>query len=545
VIWRPCRVAWILPEGHVTPPKALDALDIGVFRLRQHPRTTPFRRSFSAVIAWDWRRAGYGPADHCPESASSSVGDLPAGIKNVPLVVSGPRELAETLSMELGRPVHWLCIGGYGATDPQAVWQMWLADAPSLSIGLATCRDGKCQEFLGTREARMHPSSPAISQMALLMASLALVEPLSAGACGVSGCDAQRVCEASSADLPLAGSWFRSFRVSLRIAARTALNRLARAHRLVGQWSIGIASVPQSATRDLLPEPPPPREFHWIDPGAHRLIADPFLARVGKTKTLFFEELLYSDGKGRLKALPLDAIGRPAGPEVVILEKPYHLSFPFVFEHRNDPDAIFLLPEQAESGDTVLYRSAKATAASLLRFQQDTVLIEGLGGIDPVVLEWNGHFYLFVTNGSFGNVDNNLQLFVSENLRGPYRPHPRNPVKLGLRGSRMAGPLFLHRDALYRPAQDCQSRYGAQVILYRVDVLNPDDYGEAEVAVLSPDAASPYGLASHTVVWYQGLFATDGFREIPISRTGARAEQVKTPAIAAERTVADIEAFLA
>ena len=126
--------------------------------------------------------------------------------------------------------------------------------------------------------------------------------------------------------------------------------------------------------------------------------------------------------------------------------------------------------------------------------------------------EWNGHFYLFVTNGSFGNVDNNLQLFVSENLRGPYRAHPENPIKLGLRGSRMAGPLFLHGDALYRPAQDCKPRYGAQVVLYRVDLLSPDDFRETEAAILPPDAASPYGLASHTVVWYEGLFATDGIR---------------------------------
>jgi len=484
------------------------------------PQIAPIRPSRSVVIAWDWRRADQGQSDRCPESAISSFSDLPANIKDIPLVVSGPRALAETLSMELHRPVYWLAIGGNGATDPQAIWESWLAGVPSLSIELATCRDGKCRDLVGTRELRMHPSSPAMSQMALLVASLALVEQLSAGACGGSGLDAQRAFEAHSSDsLPLIRSWFRSFRVSLRIAAKTVLNRLTRPHLLLEQWSIGVASFQQSSTSELLPKLPPLRELHWIEPGARRFIADPFLARVGEATTLFFEEFFYSDGKGRLKAMPLDSFGRAAGPEVIILEKPYHLSFPFVFEHPSDPDAIFLLPEQGDSGSTVLYRSAKATAASLLRFQQDTVLLAGFGGIDPVVVEWNGHFYLFVTNGSFGNIDNNLQLFVSENLRGPYRAHPNNPIKLGLRGSRMAGPLFLHRDALYRPAQDCKSRYGAQVILHRVDHLSPNDYRETEAAIFSPDATSPYGLASHTVVWYEGLFATDGIRQIPISGT--------------------------
>jgi hypothetical protein len=366
-----------------------------------------------------------------------------------------------------------------------------------------------------------------MSQMALLVASLALVEQLSLGAGAESDFDAQRAFDArSSENLPLIRLWFRSFRVSLRIAAKTLFNRLTRAELLVGQWAIGIRDTPQSSTRDLLPNLPPLREFHWIEPGAHRFIADPFLARVGETKTLFFEELLYSDLKGRLKALPLDSFGWPAGPEVTILEKPYHLSFPFVFEHPSDPDALFLLPEQAASGDTVLYRSAKATAPSLLRFQQDAILLPGFPGIDPVVFERDGQFYLFVTNGSYGNVDNNLQLFVSENLRGPYRVHPKSPIKLGLRGSRMAGPLLLHQGVLYRPAQDCKSRYGAQMILHRVDLLTPIDYRETEAAIFAPDAASPYGLASHTVVWFEGLVATDGFLQIPIWGTG-RAEQKK------------------
>lgn len=461
--------------------------------------------------------------DRRPERAIYSVEDLPAHIKDIPLVVSGPKALAETLSVELSRTVYWLSIGGNGATDPQAIWETWLSGVPSLSIELAVCRNGTWQDQIEKRELRIHPSSPAISHMTLLVASLALVEKLSTGACGGSSSNAKRSFEAlSSANLLLIRLWLRSLRVSLRIAFKTALNRLSRAQLMMEQWSIGVANTHQSFTSEMLPKVPPLQELHWIEPGAHRSIADPFLARVGETSTLFFEEFFGSDGKGRLKAMPLDSFGRPAGPEVIILEKPYHLSFPHVFEHSSEPDAIFLLPEQAGSGNTVLYRSEKATAAALLRFEQDTVLLAGFGGIDPVVLEWNGHFYLFVTNGSFGNVDNNLQLFFSKSLRGPYRAHPKNPIKLGLRGSRMAGPLFLRGNVLYRPAQDCESRYGGQVILYLVDLLSPDDYCETEVAILPPDAASPFGLASHTVVWEERLFATDGIRRIPISGTESK-----------------------
>jgi hypothetical protein len=496
-------------------------LDVVVFRLSPHPQTVPHRPSRSVVIAWDWRRADEGRLEHCPEISIPSFDNLPASIRDIPVVVSGPRALAENLSVELDRPAYWLSVGGNGATDPQGIWEHWLAGAPSLSIDLVLCRDGKCQSWYGTRELRMHPSSPATSQLALLMASLAIVGQLSGGLDARPHSDAQAVPPArSSVPNSRFRSWFQSIRVSVQIAARTLVNRLPGTQPVVDQWVIGIKNIQQSS--DDSPAKLSQRcELHWIEPGTHRFMADPFLVRVGETKTLFFEELLYSNWKGRLKALPLDSFGRPAGPEVTVLEKPYHLSFPFVFEHHCDPDALFLLPEQAASGNTVLYRSAKVSTPSLLRFEQDTVLLAGFSGIDPVVIEWKGHCYLFVTNGSHGNVDNNLQLFVSEALRGPYRAHPKSPIKLGLRGSRMAGPLFLRRGALYRPGQDCKARYGAQVILHRVEHLSPDDYREVEAATIPPDTASPGRLGSHTVVWYEGLVATDGLRQIPVSGPGS------------------------
>ena len=512
-------VAWLLPEEHRSVPRIFNALDLRVYRLRSHPQINRVRPGDSTIIAWDWNRADPRGTERNPECVVSSIRELLPYTENIPLIVSGPRALAESLCREFHRTVHWLSIGGYGATDPQAVWASWLAGVPSISIELVSCRGEEHWDRFGAREIRVHPSSPGLTQTALLRASLSLVERLALRAGPETVCGAQPVFEAPPLSQPslLVRSW-QSFRVSLQIVSKTLKNRLSRSGQLTDQWAIGIGSIQKSSRRDLLPELPQFREFHWIEPGSHRFIADPFLARVGETTILFFEELLYSDWKGRLKALPLDVSGQPVGPEVTILEKPYHLSFPFVFEHPSEPDALFLLPEQAESGNTVLYRSPRAMGPSLLRFEQDTVLLPGFPGIDPVVFERDRDFYLFVTNGTYGNYDNNLQLFISESLRGPYRIHPKSPIKLGLRGSRMAGPPALHRGTLYRPAQDCKSRYGAQVILHRVDLLSPTDYHETEVAVFSPDPASPYGLGSHTVAWYEGFVATDGLCQIPVSR---------------------------
>ena len=78
----------------------------------------------------------------------------------------------------------------------------------------------------------------------------------------------------------------------------------------------------------------------------------------------------------------------------------------------------------------------------------------------------------------------------------------------------MAGPLFRQANFLFRPAQDCQSRYGARIIIYRVDLLTPSEYRETEVAVFSLDRDCPYGCGCHTIVWHEGLVAIDGVRRI-------------------------------
>jgi hypothetical protein len=509
-------IVWILTEGHRNLPKEFHTLNLRLYRLGLHPKINlPI---FSSVIDWDWRRVDQNPAECAPNESIPSIDELPPNTEDALLFISGTREFAEKLSGQLQRKVHWLSIGGNGATDRQAVWASWLKNAPSISIELFSCCDGKRWERFGARELRVHRSSPALTQFALLRASIVLVEMLALGADPEPGFDAKRMFERRpSSSFPQMQCWFQSFRVSFRIASRTFKNRLFRSSELNDQWVIGITEIKKLGRKNSLPEFPQFQDVHWIRPAPHRFIADPFLVRIGKTLTLFFEELFYSEWKGRLKALPLDASGRPAGPEVTVLEKPYHLSFPLVFEHPSEPQSLFLVPEQGQSGKTVLYSSAKPTEVSAIQFHEDTTLLPGFPGIDPVICEFDGRFYLFVSNGSYGNYDNNLHLFVSENLRGPYRAHPQSPIRLGLRGSRMAGPLVRHGDKLYRPAQDCLHRYGAQIIFFRVDVLSPFDYRETEVAIFSPDPASPYGFGCHTVVWYEGLVAIDGLRQIAVS----------------------------
>ncbi len=92
---------------------------------------------------------------------------------------------------------------------------------------------------------------------------------------------------------------------------------------------------------DTLVSPTPDR-YHLVTPPPGRGYADPFpLERDGRA-WVFFEDISYSEGRhGRISVAEVDKQGH-LGDVTSVLERPYHLSYPYVFEWR---DEIWMLPE--------------------------------------------------------------------------------------------------------------------------------------------------------------------------------------------------------
>ena len=515
-------IIWVLPSDHVIPPDEILSLDVKLC-ITQSPSVSR-NTVLSAFIEWDRRRANCVLAGHATTNTYHLSGEIPSTGKDDVIIVSGNRHEAEQMAQQSRCMVYWLAIDGNGATDPQAVWAEWLNDAETAKIRLYSIRDRAHLTYIGECELRVHRSSPALTQMALLRASALLIEQRIH-----NNADSQSDSLLCTHAHPIQVraqkriSIFSGLRISFLIAIRTLFNQLTQSNKRNDQWAIGIGNNRNIDDRYEIPIRPRVQDVYWVKPSGDRFIADPFLLRIGENIVLFYEELFYADWKGRLKAMMLEFDGRPNGNEVTILERPYHLSFPFVFEDSAEPDSLFLLPEQMGSGHTVLYRSKKRTDIADLRFDEDTTLLDDYPGIDPIILKWNGHYYLFVTNGAYGNYDNNLQLFFSESLRGPYTAHPKNPIRAGLRGSRMAGPIMIRGNMLYRPGQNCVPRYGAGIILYQIKHLSPSDYQESEHSEISPDPSSQYGIGCHTLNWCDGLVAIDGLREVTIPEQKTKA----------------------
>jgi hypothetical protein len=222
-------------------------------------------------------------------------------------------------------------------------------------------------------------------------------------------------------------------------------------------------------------------EFKYLIPPADRFWADPFPIKVGEKYYIFFEDYVNSAGRAHIAVIEVDQNGIVSGPTEV-LKLDCHLSYPFVFEWRGD---YYMIPETGDKNEVALYRSVSFP----FDWQLEQVLLEAKCPLDATLIEVNGKWWMFVNIQEEGVLVNwdELHLYYSDSLLGPWKPHARNPVISDVRSARPAGRLFWSNNVLYRPGQDSSMRYGYATTISRIDALSPTEYSETEVAKVLPD----------------------------------------------------------
>src|SRR3546814_10698634 len=106
-------------------------------------------------------------------------------------------------------------------------------------------------------------------------------------------------------------------------------------------------------------------------------------------------------------------------------------------------------------------------------------------GVDPTLHYRDGHWYVFVNiSESGGSTSEELFLFVSEQLTGPFRPPPGNPIASDVRHARPAGRLFEHQGRLIRPSQECADSYGSAIAFNEVLELTRSEEHTSELLSL-------------------------------------------------------------
>jgi len=246
------------------------------------------------------------------------------------------------------------------------------------------------------------------------------------------------------------------------------------------------------------------------DPG-YRFYADPFPFNFRGKTFIFVEDFDHRGGKGIISAIPFDDTGQ-AGPAEPVLSEPWHLSYPYLFEHRGE---VWMIPESSQSRKISLYRADPFPS----RWVRDCDLIEDIDASDASLVQFEGKWWMFATvRDELGGRMDSLSLFCAEDLFGPWRPHPANPVLIDAAGARQAGQFHLQDGRLWRPVQDCRDGYGRALGLAEVTRLDEQDYAQVIRTVLRPDRNWP-GRRLHTLSRFGRLECIDGSRNSP--RLGA------------------------
>lgn len=204
------------------------------------------------------------------------------------------------------------------------------------------------------------------------------------------------------------------------------------------------------------------------------ITADPFILKKKDVFFLFYEELCNYYGNGILRVISSSDLKNWSTPKTV-LNEPFHLSYPFVFE---DSGKFYLIPETTNDRSIRLY---EATSDNLDRWKLKTKLIDDALYCDSCVIKKSGKYYLFTTKDAhiYDGEKYELHLYVADRVEGPYTAHPMSPVGIGNKYYRNGGAVMDIDGTLFRPAQDCDDRYGDQLNIMKIDELTPTSYKES------------------------------------------------------------------
>jgi len=286
----------------------------------------------------------------------------------------------------------------------------------------------------------------------------------------------------------------------LRLGARI-VRRAAQKATLVEQWMLAWRFADIESWSGSL------EGFFRLVAPKDRFYADPFPLQRGGRSFIFFEELPFAAGKAHISVVEVDRDGRASEP-VRVLERDYHLSYPFLIEEGGE---LYMIPETGGNRTVEIYRCVEFPN----RWKRERVLLDGLWAVDATLHKEAGKWWMFANVANPGaEIHDELCIFSAESLLGEWKPHPRNPVKSDVRNARPAGRLFTQGGKLYRPAQICAPLYGTGVAMNRVTRLDARAFEEEEERRILPAEGSGL-LGLHTVNRAENLSVIDAFLRRP------------------------------
>jgi hypothetical protein len=260
------------------------------------------------------------------------------------------------------------------------------------------------------------------------------------------------------------------------------------------KWIIGIF---RGNIYDIIRKKTFNPDIKWLSKGPINIYyADPFLINSKDEHfKILLEEYSFDSEYGKISLMTLDKNFREINHKV-LLDTKSHLSYPFVITENNKT---YMFPEAGKSGKLSCYEYDPVNES--ICFIKD---ILDLPLCDSSILKQDDKYWIFGTLSEIDTdidkiTDYKLCVFFSDNLLGPYVPHPGNPVKNGLDGIRSAGNFIEVDGIIYRPTQNCKNVYGESMTINRVTELNENTVVEEPYMIICINKRNRYNHGIHTI----------------------------------------------
>jgi hypothetical protein len=293
----------------------------------------------------------------------------------------------------------------------------------------------------------------------------------------------------------------------LKLLVSMAVTRIYRLCCHSPHWRVGWRFVSGQDVWDRMDLGGVP--WNTIPNPGMRFLADPFPIMWRGVTYVFVEDFDHRRGKGTISVVPFDQNG-PSGSARTVLEEPWHLSYPFLFE---DGDTIWMIPESSGQNEINLYRATAFPGG----WVKEATLIQRLAASDTTIIRHLDRLWMFTTVTNAGRSTDSLSIFTADKLLGPWVAHLGNPLLLDAAAARPAGNLVIRDGRLWRPVQDCRERYGGAIGLAEVTRLSATEYCQVVRKVLRPSAEWP-GRRLHTLNRSGRLECIDGSANLPRMR---------------------------
>lgn len=244
-----------------------------------------------------------------------------------------------------------------------------------------------------------------------------------------------------------------------------------------------------------------------------QFVADPFLFHEGDAWYMFLE--VFDRKTGGDIGLATSSDGLHWTYDRIVLDEPFHMSYPYVFKVDN---TYYMIPETHQPRDVRIYKAEQFP----YQWTYVTTIMNLRQYVDPSIFYYNGRWWIFVGETD----DTTLYLFSSKTLTGHWVEHPQSPViQNDSVNARPGGRTFVYDgDKIIRIAQSFGDVMSVRA--YQVDILNTQQYAEHEISespLLEPGdnpqawyAAGmhqfdPWWVGDHWIVVYDGRAMDDVF----------------------------------